>query len=225
MDDLAADFPPFGLRICHEDMVLRLMRDTDLPEYLDLLSGPIFPDETAPWVFPWYRASVPQRRRNAMQAQWTFRSQIKPESWTLAFGVYVDDVLVGCQDLATQDFQRLRVVHSGSWLALNNQSKGWGKRMRKLILHLAFDHLHARRATSAAIIGNKPSLAVSLNAGYDLNGTTWTTWGDDIAELQHVAVTLDKFQRLNNVTVEGLTDDLRTMLGATSCGSDSEDES
>ena len=45
MDPVTTAFPPFGLRIHHDDMTLRLMRDEDFPEYLDLVSGPIFPDK------------------------------------------------------------------------------------------------------------------------------------------------------------------------------------
>ena len=92
-DPLVEAYPPFGLRITHDDMTLRVFRDADMPEYLDLLSAPIFAEENVDWFFPWCEAPVPERRRNAIQAHWGWRSGFRPESWTLAFGVYVGGVL------------------------------------------------------------------------------------------------------------------------------------
>ena len=182
-DPLVEAYPPFGLRITHDDMTLRVFRDADMPEYLDLLSAPIFAEENVDWFFPWCEAPVPERRRNAIQAHWGWRSGFRPESWTLAFGVYVDTwiyvggVLVGCQDLISEEFAKRRVVHSGSWLALEHQGRGWGSRMRRLLLHFAFDHLGAQRAESEAVKGNESSLGVSRSAGYESNGTRVEIFG------------------------------------------------
>jgi len=68
------------------------------PSTWTLLGGPVFADEDADWVFPWYESPLPERRRNAVQAHWGWRASFRPEDWTLAFGVYVGGVLVGCQD-------------------------------------------------------------------------------------------------------------------------------
>ncbi|RRD47584.1 GNAT family N-acetyltransferase [Arachnia propionica] len=215
MDPLATAFPPFGLRIRHDDMTLRLMRDEDFPEYLDLVSRPIFPDEQVEWIFPWYEVPAPERRRNAAQAHWRFRAEFSPASWVLGFGVWVDDVLVGCQDVTATQFAERRVVGSGSWLALEHQGKGWGSRMRQLMLHFAFDHLGARRAESAAVIGNEASMGVSRSAGYRPNGIRTEVHGSRTVEVQYVSVTPEQFNRLDGeVVVEGFTDDLRSMMGA-----------
>ena len=214
LDPLVDAYPPFGLRISHGNMTLRVFRDADLPEYLDLLSGPVFADEDADWVFPWYESPLPERRRNAVQAHWGWRASFRPEDWTLAFGVYVGGVLVGCQDVLAENFAKRRVVHSGSWLALEHQGKGWGTWMRKLMLHFAFDHLGARRAESEAVVGNEASLGVSRSAGYELNGLHTEVLGRRVVDLQRVAVTPEQFRRLDGeVVVEGLTDDLKAMLG------------
>ncbi|PIE99273.1 MAG: GNAT family N-acetyltransferase [Propionibacterium sp.] len=213
---LENDFPPFGLRISHEDMTLRVFRDADMAEYLDLLSGPIFADETVPWVFPWYQAPVEQRRLNALKAQWGWRSTMTPEDWNLAFGVYINDVLVGSQSVSAKNFARLGVVESGSWLALKYQGKHFGSRMRKLMLHFAFDHLGAIRAQSKAAAKNKDSLNVSLSAGYQLDGRRIELYGEQALEVQHISVTPKQFNRLEGeVVVTGLTDQLRAILGAT----------
>lgn len=215
MDPLTTAFPPFGLRIRHDDMTLRLMRDEDFPEYLDLLSGPIFPDDSVEWIFPWYEAPVRERRRNAAQAHWRFRAEFSPDSWVLGFGVWVAGELVGCQDVLATQFARRRVVDSGSWLALPHHGKGWGVRMRKLMLHFAFDHLGARRAESAAVIGNEASMGVSHSAGYRPNGIRTEVHGSRTVELQYVSVTPDQFNRLDGeVVVEGFSDELRSMMGA-----------
>lgn len=214
-DPLVEAYPPFGLRITHDDMTLRVFRDADMPEYLDLLSAPIFAEENVDWFFPWCEAPVPERRRNAIQAHWGWRSGFRPESWTLAFGVYVGGVLVGCQDLISEEFAKRRVVYSGSWLALEHQGKGWGARMRKLLLHFAFDHLGAQRAESEAVTGNESSLGVSRSAGYEPNGTRVEIFGKRVVEMHRVVLTPDRFRRLDGeVVVEGFTDELRAMMGA-----------
>mgnify|MGYP001732901679 FL=1 len=81
-DPLVEAYSPFGLRITHDDMTLRVFRDADMPEYLDLLSAPIFAEENVDWFFPWCEAPVPERRRNAIQAHWGWRSGFRPEAWT-----------------------------------------------------------------------------------------------------------------------------------------------
>ncbi len=213
-DSLSVAYPPFGLRITHADMTLRVLRDEDMPEYLDLLSGPIFADESVDWAFPWHQVPVEQRRRSALQAHWAWRGSLRPEAWCLSFGVYIDGVLVGIQDVMAEDFQRRRVVSSGSWLGLKYQGRGWGVRMRKLMLHFAFDHLGAVKAESDAVVGNEASLGVSRSAGYELDGTRITISGDRTVKMQWVGVTPETFHRLEgDVTVTGFTDELKQLLG------------
>lgn len=168
-------------------MVLRVFRDDNLPGYLELIAQPIFPDESVEWVFPWYRMPLEERRTSALQAHWGWRSTFSPERWQLAFGVYVDDELVGCQDVDAQDFTKRRVVDTGSWLTLAHHGKSQGTRMRQLMLHFAFDHLGAWKTQSSAVTGNEASLGVSLNAGYQLDGHRVEIHGDKALQLQHVA--------------------------------------
>jgi RimJ/RimL family protein N-acetyltransferase len=80
------------------------------------------------------------------------------------------DTVVGLQALFATDFAIKRQVNSGSWLGKGLQGQGIGKEMRAAILHLAFDGLGARRATSAAFENNAASLAVSRALGYMENG-------------------------------------------------------
>ena len=87
--------------------------------------------------------------------------------------------------------------------------------MRRLLLHFAFDHLGAQRAESEAVAGNESSLGVSRSAGYEPNGAGVEIFGKRVVKMHRVALTPDRFRRLDGeVVVEGFTDELRTMMGA-----------
>ncbi len=214
-DDLANLYAPFGLVVTAGNITLRLFRDADLPAYAELISSPLFQDEKAPYVFGWWARDPVVRLREGLQWLWRARASITPESWTLTMGVFEGDRLVGAQDVAAREFGKLRVVESGSYVRLDAQGRGIGTLMRQMMLVLAFDHLGAMRAESGAITGNDMSLAVSRHCGYQLDGTEITMNGDLRVELQRVAVTPDTFIRPDiDVTVRGLTAELREQLGA-----------
>lgn len=213
-DELARLYPPLGLRVTAGDLTLRMFRDSDLPEYAELISSRLFADEEAPHVFAWWNRDPAVRQVDGLQHLWSWRAGIKPEAWQLQFGVFEGDRLVGSQDVGAKDFAKLRVVSSGSYLRLDAHGRGLGTLMRQMVLVLAFDHLGAVRAESGAILGNEASLAVSRHCGYELDGLEVATNGDKRVELQRVAVTPDTFVRpADTVTVEGLTRPLREQLG------------
>lgn len=213
--DLAALHPPLGLLITAGTLEMRLLRDDDLPAYAELLRRPIFADPTADSVFPWYRREEDERVRGALGYQWAQRAAIAPESWSLPFGAFVDGELVGSQEVSATQFAQRRVVGSGSWLALEVQGRGLGRLMRQAMLVMAFDHLGAVRAESAAVLGNHASAAVSHRCGYVDDGTTISVEGDRTVTMQRFLVTPETVVRPDvSVEVTGLTDDLRAMLGA-----------
>ncbi len=215
MDDPLTDlFAPFGLRITAGDITLRLFRDSDLPAYAELVSSPLFADETAPHVFDWWTKDADVRLLNSQQFLWTARAGITPESWTLTMGVFEGDRLIGSQDVGAKDFATLRVVDSGSYLRLDAQGRGVGTLMRQMMLVFAFDHLGAVRAESGAIMGNHRSLAVSRHCGYQLDGTSVVLNGANRVELQRVVVTPDTVIRPDvDVRVQGVTPALLEQLG------------
>ncbi len=47
--------------------------------------------------------------------------------------------------------------------------------MREAVLHLAFDGLGAKEASSDAFVDNDGSNAISRRLGYEPNGTDWAT--------------------------------------------------
>ncbi|PMC74475.1 GNAT family N-acetyltransferase [Brachybacterium sp. UMB0905] len=212
---LADVFPPFGLVVRAGDLTMRLLQDADLPEYGALLRRPIFAEPDSPHVFPWYQVEPEERVRKALQFQWSLRSRISPEEWTLAFGIWARGRLIGCQDVRALRFAERRTVGSGSWLTLEEQGQGYGKLMRQAMLVLAFDHLGAEAAESAAIEGNARSFATSHACGYVDNGIGRSTMSGVDAMEQRFRVTPETFIRpAMPVEVEGLTPPLRAMLGA-----------
>ena len=82
------------------------------------------------------------------------------------------------------------------------------------MLVLAFDHLGALRAESAAVIGNAPSYGVSRACGYIQNGTEISTIPGSSEEQQRFLVTPELLRPDVPVEVEGVTPALREMLGA-----------
>lgn len=213
---LAQLHPPFGLKIHAAELTLRPLSEQDLPEYAALLKEPIFAEPEAEYVFPWYRADPQARVREALRFQWRLRADFQPDHWTLAFGIWAGDRLIGCQDLTARSFTIRRTVSSGSWLTASAQGRGFGKLMRQAVLVLAFDHLGARRAESSAALDNARSIAVSRACGYVDNGTAVSELYETPVLEQRFLVTPETFQRPTvTVEVEGLTGDLRSMLGAT----------
>lgn len=208
-------FPPLGLVVRAGELALRPLADQDLPEYAALIRRPIFEDPDSPQVFPWYRAEPEGRVREALRFQWRLRCGISPESWTLPFGVWAGGRLIGAQDVSAVRFAERRTVTSGSWLTLDAHGNGYGKLMRQAMLVLAFDHLGALRAESAAVIGNAPSYGVSHACGYVDNGTEISTIPGSHQEQQRFLVTPELLRRPEvPVEVEGLTPALQSMLGA-----------
>ena len=214
-DELARLYAPFGLRITAGDITLRLFRDSDLPAYSELISSQLFADPAAPYVFDWSSRDPEVRLRESLQFMWRGRADISPERWGLQMGAFEGNTLVGSQDVSASDFERRRVVRSGSYLRLDAQGRGIGTLMRQMVLVLAFDHLGAERAESAAVVGNDRSLAVSRHCGYHFDGTEISLNGDARVEMQRVTVTPDTFVRPRvDVAVRGLIQGLREQLGA-----------
>ena len=67
--------------------------------------------------------------------------------------------------------------------------------MRSAILHVAFDGLGAREASSEAFSDNEASNAVSRALGYEPNGTTWATRPGSPAQLTAWKLTRTKWEQ------------------------------
>ena len=143
-----------------------------------------------PFTVPWTRTPSPELEREGLQRYWRGRAQTSPGAWTLAFGVFEGDRLVGEQNLRATGFPGLRTVSSASWVARSEQGRGIGREMRAAVLYLAFAGLGAERATSGAFEDNPASLAVSRALGYVDNG--WDLTMRDGQSVRDLRMLLDR---------------------------------
>ncbi len=216
-------FPPYALRITCGPVALSVLRDSDLPELVELVSGGIHdPDLPMPFLSDWHRAPFAPGTPDGFPTTslswwWTQRATFAPTDWRLALVVRRDGVIVGMQDLHATDFRLRGEVMTGSWLGRAHQGMGTGTLMRQLVVGFAFDELGAGRCASGYIIGNHASAAVSRKVGYVDNGrhriTQRTQRGNVGVEEQRVVVTPATFVRpRGEILVDG-ADRLRAFLG------------
>jgi RimJ/RimL family protein N-acetyltransferase len=159
-------WPLFDLEITSPRLVMRPVRDSDLPGIIDAALAGIHDPAVMPFSVPWTDAPRDELIRETAKHQWRLRASVRPDHWTVNFAVLHDGVPLGIQDLSAADFTATRTVQSGSWLSRRHQGKGFGKEMRAAVLLFAFDHLGAATAESSAAVWNGASLGVSHGLGY-----------------------------------------------------------
>lgn len=169
-DALARLWPASAVRVRAGDLELRWIDDDLLVELSELAGGGIHDPDAMPFEHPWSRGTAEQVARSVLTYQWGIRNKVSPESFALELAVLRDGVPVGIQGLTASDWPVLRRVTTGSWLGRAHQGQGIGTRMRMLALHLAFQGLGAREATSGAFADNAASNAVSRRVGYESDG-------------------------------------------------------
>ncbi|GAA0974405.1 Putative succinyl-CoA transferase [Nocardioides aquaticus] len=207
-------FPPFGLRVTSGPIELRVLRDDDLPELVDLVGGGVQPPEQPmPFLHDWHQQPFAPGAPDGFPTTslawwWTQRAQFAPAHWRLALTVRRDGELVGMQDLNARDFALTRHVETGSWLGLAHHGRGTGTLMRQLVVGFAFDELGALECGSGFIIGNRASAAVSRKTGYLENGqrriVQHTRQGEIGVDEQRVVVTPATYVRQDgDVVIEG----------------------
>ena len=207
-------WPLFGLRLRTPRLELRIVRDTDLDGLVSAVDAGVHPPEQMPFAQPWTDAAPDERRRGYVRHVWERRA-VTPERWLLAFAVVLDGEPIGVQDLSATDFAVRGTVDTGSWLTRARHGRGIGTEMRAAVLLLAFDHLGAEVAESAATSWNAASLGVSRRLGYRENGRSFSTGrpGERVEELQ-VRLLRDEFVRPAwQLQVDGLEAARRELLG------------
>jgi hypothetical protein len=110
-----------------------------------------------------------------LRAIWRRRGTVDPDAWRLYFVVMVDGRPVGEQTLTGVNFSTLGTVTTFSWLSVDQRGHGLGHEMRAAILHLAFDGLAAKEASSDAFVDNHGSNAISRGLGYEPIASDWAT--------------------------------------------------
>lgn len=168
-------WPLFGLEITTPRLMLRPVRDADLPELAQAALDGVHDPERTPFGVPWTDAAPAELPRNLASYQWSLRNRVSARNWAVAFAVHFEGRVVGSQDLSAYDFANRRTVNTGSWLTTSVQGRGLGTEMRAALLLFAFDDLGAEWAESGAASWNEASLNVSKKLGYELNGVTRVT--------------------------------------------------
>ena len=159
-------WPLAGLRLRTPDLELRGPTLADLDGLGALAADGVHDPAVQPFAVPWTDAEPDQRARSVLQYHWGRWAAWTPAEWSLDLAVVRDGVVVGTQGIGAHEFAIKREVHTGSWVGQRYHGQGIGTQMRAAVLHLAFDGLGARYATSAAFEGNAASLGVSRRLGY-----------------------------------------------------------
>ena len=168
--DLARAFPPFGLRVTHDDLELRLPDDAELVRLADVVVAGVHAPERRPFLFPWNVGTPQEVRHRFVAFHWTSRGKLSPEEWGMELGVFLAGGPVGVQSVNAQGFAVTRSAGTGSWLGLAHPGKGLGKRMRLMALHLLFEGFDAADARTEAFEDNPESNGVTRSLGYAPNG-------------------------------------------------------
>ncbi|MBO0898592.1 GNAT family N-acetyltransferase [Cellulomonas sp. zg-ZUI222] len=163
-------WPLTGLRVVCGDLELRAPDDRMLLDLARLAAQGVHQPDYMPFLVPWTRGTPVQVARSVMTYQWGLRERTAPSDWAIELAVVRDGEPLGTQGLYAKDYLVARSAETGSWLGLRHQHGGVGTRMRLMVLHLLFEGLDARYATSSAFVDNPGSSGVSRKIGYRPNG-------------------------------------------------------
>ena len=207
--DLAALYPQYGLRVAHVGTVLVGPTDEELFELAAIVAEPggvVAPGrEGEPPHGPTDAGDAAARR--FLEEAWRLREAPTPTRWRAPLTVVDGGRAVGLAVLSRAD---AGAVRTSTWLARAEQGRGLGRRVRLMLLELAFVHLGAARAVSAAAEGDAAARRVSQRCGY--RETHRETGADGVVEV-HATVTPAAWRRrrLPDVEVDGV-DAFRTAV-------------
>jgi len=203
-------WPLFDLEVRTPHLTLRYPDDDLLVEMLDVAAAGIHDDDFMPFMVPWTRVEPARFHSEALRYHWLNRAQARCDSFSLPFAVIVDGVVVGCSDLAGNDFPILRQVTTGSWLGRRFQGRGIGREMRFATLTLGFDGFAAEVATTGFWHDNGPSAGVTRSLGYRRQGTKRAIREGVATDLVGYEMDLAHFEtiRRGDITLHGVDDAL-----------------
>jgi RimJ/RimL family protein N-acetyltransferase len=194
--DVVVRTPRLELRLPDEDELVQLAR----------LAGEGIHDPGWMPLTGWTDQPSPQLERGVLYWHWGRRGDWRPEAWNYNPIALVDGEVVGSQGMFANDFAKLGVVSTGSWLGRRFQGLGLGKEMRAAILHLAFAGLGALEAQSGFWHDNEASRRVSEHLGYEPNGERWLLRRDVRAREVEVRLPRGTWERhrRDDIGIEGL---------------------
>ncbi len=204
-DDLAALYPQFGLRVAHAGLVLAGPTDVELLELAAIVAEPggVVEPGREPELLGWPDTTGDDAARRFLERSWRLREAPTPPRWRAPLAVLEGGRALGMAVLAHEHDDPAGTVRTSSWLARAEQGRGLGRRVRLLLLELAFAHLGAVRAVTVAAEGNSASRRVGERCGY--RETHRGTGGHGVVEI-HAAVTPGAWRRrrLDDVVVDGV---------------------
>lgn len=204
-DDLAALYPQFGVRVAHAGLVLAGPTDVELLELAAIVAEPggIVEPGREPELLGWPEATGDAAARRFLEHSWRLREAPTAPRWRAPLAVLEGGRALGLVVLAHERDDPAGAVRTSSWLARAEQGRGIGRRVRLMLLELAFTHLGAVRAVTAAAEGNAASRRVGERCGY--RETHRATDVHGVAEV-HAAVTPGAWRRrrLDDVVVDGV---------------------
>lgn len=211
---LTVAWPVAALRVTEGNLEMRFADDDLLLKLADLAARGVHAPDVMPFPVPWTRGDPAAVRRGLLAYHWGARAALSPDAWNLELAVLVDGEPVGVQSLFAKEFGVRRTVESGSWLGLAHQGRGLGTRMRRAVVHLAFEGLGASEVTSTAFVDNPASQRVSEKVGYEPNGRDLTSRSTGRAEMQRFRLTRAAWLATErpDVRLEGI-DGARRQLG------------
>ncbi|PVZ14530.1 GNAT family N-acetyltransferase [Actinomycetospora cinnamomea] len=203
--DLAALYPQYGLRVAHAGTVLIGPTDEELLELAAIVAEPggvVEPGREGE-LLGWPPDAGDDAARRFLEWAWRLREAPSPVRWRAPLAVIDGGRALGLAVLAHEHDDPAGTVRTSSWLARAEQGRGLGRRVRLMLLELAFAHLGATRATTGAAEGNAASLRVSQRCGY--RETHRAPGPDGVVEV-HLAVTPAAWRRrrLPDVDVDGV---------------------
>ncbi len=204
-DDLAALYPQFGVTVAHAGLLLAPPTDVELLELAAVVAEPggIVEPGREPELLGWPAEQGPAAARRFLEGAWRQREVPTASRWRMPLTVIEGGRALGLAVLAHEYDDPAGTVRTSSWLARAEQGRGLGRRVRLMVLELAFAHLGAVRAVTGATLGNAASLRVSDRLGYRETHRACGAHGG-IVEV-HLAVTAGVWRRrrLTDVVVDG----------------------
>ncbi len=203
-DDLAAIYPQFGLQVAHAGLVLVPPTDVELLELAPIVGEPggiVEPGREGAFL-GWDDPSGADPVDRFLRGHWRLRERPVPQQWRAPFAVVLGGRAIGMVMLAHEAGTDRGTVSTWSWLARAEQGHGIGRRVRLMLLELAFVHLGATRATTSANEHNTASRRVSHRCGYRETHRGHDAFGVEV----HAAVTPAAWRRrrLPDVVVDGV---------------------
>lgn len=173
-------WPPAQLGLCapdpqnHDGVVqLRLVDDRSILHLgVRNQAEDIFADPTAAWAFGWLGAPPAEIISFSYSSLASLTPKDERTPWELKLACFKGDGLMGTTSLRRIVAGEQVRYDTGSYLFREFQGQGYGRLMRRMILHLAFEGLGIPFVESIAHPLNAASVEVSSSLGYEHTGET-----------------------------------------------------